>query len=50
MFIVFQISGARIKISDKGDFMTGTSDRYVLKFTFTSLLIADEIPFELNVD
>lgn len=24
-----QLSGARIKISDRGDFMSGTSDRYV---------------------
>lgn len=23
----FQVSGARIKISDRGDFMSGTSDR-----------------------
>lgn len=23
-----QVSGARIKISDRGDFMSGTSDRY----------------------
>ncbi|WMV31613.1 hypothetical protein MTR67_024998 [Solanum verrucosum] len=25
----FQVSGARIKISDRGDFMSGTSDRKV---------------------
>lgn len=27
--LAMQLSGARIKISDRGDFMSGTSDRYV---------------------
>ena len=31
-----QASGARIKISDRGDFMSGTTDRYFLSHLFTS--------------
>lgn len=50
-----QLSGARIKISERGDFMSGTSDRYVdiafLLFALieeqyldTSTLVAGKLP------
>lgn len=29
---ISQISGARIKISERGDFINGTSDRYVIYY------------------